>query len=763
MSENHQQEEFGNELGGARALLQLGNKIQPNEVDVEAAVMKLVGGIESASNGVHGGHTGTGGTNISNVGNNMIKSNGNNNNNNNKKRRLVFSTDELSNLNEFQQWTGFLEEELHASTQNHVDEGNNHNDDNTVNTVNDDHDGHNHDENGHHEHVHDEHGQDENVHEDEVDEVSPFLNTEISHTPPSKRHRRVNNIGTNHGAENVHDTHNNTNNNNKNMSTLNVDPELAQLDTITTDHEQLVQSAMMNANELENEFGPFSEHGVSNYFKNNNINSTTTSNTSPNQQQLQEHTTQAVVAAAQQAAQHMANQGGAGFNSRNNGKIPKLTKLQETQQLHQLRQQQHQQQQQQQQQQQKKKRGRKPTKNETVLSSNENVQIVSDVVTKAQSWLTAEQGPSDSPSSEKLHGNHDGKHEVGNIDEKSSVSLKTDRKDEANKKSRQSISQSSSVQQGKTFTKEECDSIDTFILAYCEINNMSREQICQRIWSNMRQKDDFWESLQKVLPSRSRASLYKHVRRTYHIFQVRGKWTPYEEAELGKLAAENPGNWKLIGSIMGRMPEDCRDRFRNYVKCGKNRSSNKWSAEEENLLRDIINEMLHNLDNENEPAIINWTLVSEKMNGRRSRIQCRYKWNKLNKRTQEEQDDGDETENESKNDYGNNKKDNNSIAHSIQDVQVRNQNLGDSVESIEVKLWLLQQLKSIYNNEQDIAWDIIFSLFPFSSTSWKIKNGDDLKKYFESLKLKYLNDASDWKDKSFDDNLNFLIERVSIQ
>lgn len=82
------------------------------------------------------------------------------------------------------------------------------------------------------------------------------------------------------------------------------------------------------------------------------------------------------------------------------------------------------------------------------------------------------------------------------------------------------------------------------------------------------------------------------MRRKYHIFEQRGKWTAEEEQELAKLCAEKEGQWAEIGKTLGRMPEDCRDRWRNYVKCGTNRASNRWSVEEEELLKKVISDML---------------------------------------------------------------------------------------------------------------------------------------------------------------------------
>lgn len=181
---------------------------------------------------------------------------------------------------------------------------------------------------------------------------------------------------------------------------------------------------------------------------------------------------------------------------------------------------------------------------------------------------------------------------------------------------------------GGSFSRNEIDLINNFMMDYCQHNNMTRDQLCQRVWSNERRKDNFWDDVANILPNRTRASVYKHIRRAYHVFSARGKWTPSEDKELGMLVEEKGKQWKQIGLLMGRMPEDCRDRWRNYVKCGEKRIQNKWGVDEEERLRGVVTQLMASFPGQD----INWTEVSDLMGGTRSRIQCRYKWTKLAKR-----------------------------------------------------------------------------------------------------------------------------------
>lgn len=56
---------------------------------------------------------------------------------------------------------------------------------------------------------------------------------------------------------------------------------------------------------------------------------------------------------------------------------------------------------------------------------------------------------------------------------------------------------------------------------------------------------------------------------------------------LLELVAEHGPRWQTIGAALGRMPEACRDRFRE-TRLGAERRSGKWTPEEEARLADIV-------------------------------------------------------------------------------------------------------------------------------------------------------------------------------
>ncbi|KAF3081150.1 RNA polymerase I enhancer binding protein [Orbilia oligospora] len=203
------------------------------------------------------------------------------------------------------------------------------------------------------------------------------------------------------------------------------------------------------------------------------------------------------------------------------------------------------------------------------------------------------------------------------------------------------------------FTPTEDALIQNVINRYCQLQvpRLNRAGFLNIIWNNDRHKTDFWNVLMTNLPLRTRQSLHAHVRRMYNDFEDRGKWTKEQDDELRDLVAQKGTKWIVIGGLLDRMPEDCRDRWKNYVVCGENRRTNFWDEQEIEKMLEILDDMLETLvagheENgtlalpvpegeseegraarlENEKFChreeIDWMIVSERMGHTRSRMQC---------------------------------------------------------------------------------------------------------------------------------------------
>ncbi|KAH0542106.1 hypothetical protein FGG08_003486 [Glutinoglossum americanum] len=210
---------------------------------------------------------------------------------------------------------------------------------------------------------------------------------------------------------------------------------------------------------------------------------------------------------------------------------------------------------------------------------------------------------------------------------------------------------------GGPFSDLEENLLKQFMEGYRLEHGLTEYELNSRVWAERRlNRDDFWDQVSAVIPYRPRQSIYKYCRRQFHNFPKRGQWTLEEDEELAVATKEHPQQWKTVGSLLNRMPEDCRDRWRNYLKCGEARNKDVWTEQEENRLKQHVREVIAALGKEkgNAPAsgenvmsdedvdkkasLINWTVISEKMGGTRSRIQCSYKWKKLQRMAAREQE-----------------------------------------------------------------------------------------------------------------------------
>ena len=225
-----------------------------------------------------------------------------------------------------------------------------------------------------------------------------------------------------------------------------------------------------------------------------------------------------------------------------------------------------------------------------------------------------------------------------------------------------SSSQRALSDKGGPYTAAEAEKLDRFRDSYCEANNMSIEQFNNHIQSSMRGNPtatEIFNECHEALPYRPRMSVQKYCRRHFHNFQ-RGTWSAEEDEMLKYAVAEKGNNWKAISEMVGRMADDCRDRYRNYVHNSENRNREQWTNEEiqsfcnaidyctqamkderrqariEKYGEDALDTESGSDPEDNDMKLINWQVVSDRMGGMRSRLQCIFKWSQLQTTQQKE-------------------------------------------------------------------------------------------------------------------------------
>ncbi|MCJ1356811.1 MAG: RNA polymerase I enhancer binding protein [Icmadophila ericetorum] len=203
---------------------------------------------------------------------------------------------------------------------------------------------------------------------------------------------------------------------------------------------------------------------------------------------------------------------------------------------------------------------------------------------------------------------------------------------------------------GGAFTQGESRAIYSYRQVYCQDHNMTFDQFTAKIHANAHNNGPlkaFWSEICEILPYRNRQSIQKFCRRQFHPYQKRGHWTREEDEQLTGAIALKGKSWIAVGQICERLPEDCRDRYRNYLVNADKRHKDQWSGEEVNSLIKAVGECIYLIkadmrsaraekpelpdpDNEHDlEKFINWQTVSDRMGGIRSRIQCSYKWKTL--------------------------------------------------------------------------------------------------------------------------------------
>ncbi|MCJ1282878.1 hypothetical protein MMC26_002204 [Xylographa opegraphella] len=207
---------------------------------------------------------------------------------------------------------------------------------------------------------------------------------------------------------------------------------------------------------------------------------------------------------------------------------------------------------------------------------------------------------------------------------------------------------------GGQFTDEEYGKLLEFRDSYCAQHDWSHRRFADQIHANARNNPGlsaFWSEVQDILPYRKRQPLQKFCRRKFHNFEKRGAWTTEDDEMLKQSVAVKGKSWKAVGEMCDRMAEDVRDRWRNYHHNAENRNTEAWTDEEVKSLVRAVGECIWRMQEDQrhrfwlehgypmnpqvEPSedelekMIVWQVVSDRMGGLRSRLQCSYKWKAL--------------------------------------------------------------------------------------------------------------------------------------
>ncbi|KAI1822216.1 hypothetical protein F4861DRAFT_411209 [Xylaria intraflava] len=193
-----------------------------------------------------------------------------------------------------------------------------------------------------------------------------------------------------------------------------------------------------------------------------------------------------------------------------------------------------------------------------------------------------------------------------------------------------------------TFGDSEIRDLNHVVDRFREDNDMTQHEVNDLIQGNTKEvkASKLWEDIVAACPGRARQRIINHIRRRFHNFPLRGKWTVEQDAELRQMYEQYGNKFAMIGQYLNRHPEDVRDRIRNYIICGDKLRKDQWSQEETNRLIAIVAKATTEIHlqranrglDESRPVEedINWQLVSQGMNRTRSRLQCIAKWKTIN-------------------------------------------------------------------------------------------------------------------------------------
>lgn len=211
---------------------------------------------------------------------------------------------------------------------------------------------------------------------------------------------------------------------------------------------------------------------------------------------------------------------------------------------------------------------------------------------------------------------------------------------------RKRLSSAGSGKASGAWVQNELNALGKVVEDYRDEHGMTQHEINQLIQEVPNKSDplnkDFWDRADIAVPRRTRKQITERARRMYHNFAARGTWTEAQKEELHDLFESHPKKFGEIARIINRHQQDVRDYWRNQYLVFESQIKSRWSQEEEERLKEVVEEALGKIQIEREnndqfrprprtkraddEALLDWQVVSATMNFTRSRQQCKWKW-----------------------------------------------------------------------------------------------------------------------------------------
>ncbi|PQE19351.1 Myb transcription factor protein [Rutstroemia sp. NJR-2017a BVV2] len=196
--------------------------------------------------------------------------------------------------------------------------------------------------------------------------------------------------------------------------------------------------------------------------------------------------------------------------------------------------------------------------------------------------------------------------------------------------------------------------VSAAVEAYRNVTDMTQQTLNEIIQGNALSEagKKLWDFIMDEVPDLPKRNVQSWTRRAFHNYAARGTWTPEQDEELREAFERNPKKWAIIGAELNRLPDDCRDRWRNYLSV-TNLALGPWQQGEERQLREAVKKCIdlihedrrgkrefeHDDDDSYHEKDIDWMKVSELMDSSRSHLQCYRKWNRIKTKEQATTDD----------------------------------------------------------------------------------------------------------------------------